>query len=353
MKKILFRADGNAQIGAGHIMRCLSIGEAARDIGMECVYVTADDSFESLIQGKGFSCRVLRTFYSDMESELAQFETILKEEQPQTIVIDSYAVTDNYLKRLKQYGITVYIDDLYTFAYPVDMLVNYNIYAEKKGYESLYSGSHITLPDFLLGTEYVPLRQEFQLQEIPEFREKVSDILVSVGGADPEHMALKIMNGLIRDREIAGKCQFHFVIGSLEPDKMQIRRTAASYPWIVLHENVQCMSELMLKMDLAISAAGSTLYELSSCGVPAITYVLADNQISGALAFERYGIMVYAGDCRKETDFLQNLCREIMALSRDVEKRKSMRLRGREAVGGKGAERIIREIDEKFFTNMK
>ena len=35
MKKILFRADGNASIGAGHIMRCLSIGEAARELGLE------------------------------------------------------------------------------------------------------------------------------------------------------------------------------------------------------------------------------------------------------------------------------------------------------------------------------
>lgn len=348
MKKILFRADGNAQIGAGHIMRCLSIGEAARDMGMECVYVTADDSFARVIQEKGFSCRVLHTLYSEMESELVRLKDVLREEQPQVIVVDSYAVTADYLKQLKPYGKIVYIDDLCAFAYPVDMLVNYNIYAEKETYESLYTDSCTTLPDFLLGAKYVPLRREFQLVEVPEPREKVSDILVSAGGADPEHMALKIMNCLIREEEMAGKYRFHFVIGSLEPDKVQIRETAASYPWITLHENVHRMSVLMLKMDLALSAAGSTLYELSSCGVPTITYVLADNQIPGALAFEKHGIMVYAGDCRRKTDFFQNLCHEIMELSEDSEKRRSMSLRGMEVVGGKGAQRIIREIDKNF-----
>lgn len=38
------------------------------------------------------------------------------------------------------------------------------------------------------------------------------------------------------------------------------------------------MSELMQQCDMAVSAAGSTLYELCACGMPTITYVLADNQ---------------------------------------------------------------------------
>ena len=77
MKKILFRADGNASIGAGHIMRCLSIGEAARELGLECAYVTADPSFKKVIQDRGFSCMVMNTLYSDMDSEWAVLEPVL------------------------------------------------------------------------------------------------------------------------------------------------------------------------------------------------------------------------------------------------------------------------------------
>ena len=34
----LFRADGNASVGAGHVMRCLSIADAARDNGMSWLH---------------------------------------------------------------------------------------------------------------------------------------------------------------------------------------------------------------------------------------------------------------------------------------------------------------------------
>ncbi len=343
MKKILFRADGNAAIGAGHIMRCLSIGEAARELGMECAYVTADPSFERLIQEKGFSCTVMDTIYSDMDSEWTVLAPVLTQYQPDTVFIDSYYVTTDYLKRLRTYGKTVYLDDVLAFAYPADILINYNIYADRRDYESLYAGSGTETPRLLLGTKYVPLRREFQLRKVLPVRERVEHILVSVGGADPERMALKFLNCFIQDKELAGRCQFHFILNSLEPDKETIKEIAAPYPWILLHENVQCMSELMLKSDLAVSAAGSTLYELSACGVPTITYVLADNQIPGASEFEARGIMVNAGDCRRKTDFLAGVCRELKLLAADCGRRKDMAERGRKAADGTGAEQIVRE----------
>ncbi|TGY97662.1 UDP-2,4-diacetamido-2,4,6-trideoxy-beta-L-altropyranose hydrolase [Petralouisia muris] len=343
MKKILFRADGNAAIGAGHVMRCLSIGAAARELEIECVYVTADPSFEKMIQEKGFSCMVMNTLYSDMDSEWAALEHILNQYQPDTVFVDSYYVTSEYLKRLKQYGKTVYLDDVLAFPYPADILINYNIYAKRGDYESLYSGENVTMPRLLLGTKYVPLRKEFQLSEVLPVREPMENILVSVGGADPEHMALKFLNCFIQDRELAGRCQFHFILNSLEPDKEEIKEIAARHPWIVLHENVQRMSELMLKSDLAVSAAGSTLYELSACGVPAITYVLADNQILGAAEFEAQGIMINAGDCRKKPDFLAGVCRELKRLAADCGRRKDMAEKGRKAMDAAGAERIVRE----------
>lgn len=346
MKKILFRADGNAAIGAGHIMRCLSIGEAARELGMECAYVTADPSFERLIQEKGFSCTVMDTIYSDMDSEWTVLAPVLTQYQPDTVFIDSYYVTTDYLKRLRTYGKTVYLDDVLAFAYPADILINYNIYADRRDYESLYAGSGTETPRLLLGTKYVPLRREFQLRKVLPVRERVEHILVSVGGADPERMALKFLNCFIQDKELAGRCQFHFILNSLEPDREEIKAIAARHSWIFLHENVRCMSELMLKCDAAISAAGSTLYELSACGVPAITYVLADNQIPGALGFAERGIMVNAGDCRTKPDFLAGVCRELKLLAADSQRREDMSRKGRQTADGTGAERIVREVKD-------
>lgn len=48
-------------------------------------------------------------------------------------------------------------------------------------------------------------------------------------------------------------------------------------------------------MDICISAARTTLYEICACGVPLITYSLADNQIFGAKAFENLGLGINIG----------------------------------------------------------
>lgn len=63
----------------------------------------------------------------------------------------------------------------------------------------------------------------------------------------------------------------------------------------------------MQKCDIAISAAGSTLYELCATGIPAITYTLADNQLIAAEQFDKQGIMLSAGDCRDDEGFIVRL----------------------------------------------
>lgn len=70
---VLFRVDGNSQIGTGHIMRCLSLAEAFQERGIRPVFVLAEPDMGSLIRQRGFECRVLGTAYDHMENELPLF----------------------------------------------------------------------------------------------------------------------------------------------------------------------------------------------------------------------------------------------------------------------------------------
>ena len=67
---------------------------------------------------------------------------------------------------------------------------------------------------------------------------------------------------------------------------------------MTLHENVTDLSFLMRDCDLAVSAAGTTLYELCALGVPAVSFTMADNQLTAARAFADAGAIPCAGDIR-------------------------------------------------------
>ena len=340
---ILFRADGNEKTGSGHIMRCLSLADAAGDRGIGCCFVTAGAEFREIIEERGHKCVVLGTDYSDMESELPSLIKILNDARSDAIIVDSYCVTQAYLEALRHHERLIYIDDLAAFAYPVDVLINYNIYAPDMGYERLYAQKE--RPVLLLGAQYAPLRREFQNMGFRRPSEKAGNVFVSTGGADSEHIALRLIQYLKSHRN--PRYTFHFLLGAMNRDREEIENLVRNMSNIVIHKNVTNMRELMCSCDAAISAAGSTLYELCACSVPIITYILADNQIAGARKFADRGLALLAGDARSEANFCDTLLCELDTLARDYTLRMAMAERAYSVVDGKGADRVISAITER------
>ena len=337
---ILFRVDGNSRIGSGHVMRCLSLADAAGERGIPCCFVTAGAEFQSMIQDRGYQCAVLGTDYADMESELPALTKLLSEGKPDAVIIDSYFVTESYLNALRPFGKLIYIDDLAASAYPVDALVNYNIYAPDMGYEKLYGQKE--KPVLLLGPKYAPLRREFQNMAFRRPAENVRNILVSTGGADSEHIGLRFIRYLKTGH--GEQYTFHFLMGAMNRDREEIERLAQGMENIVLHKNVKDVRELMTSCNVAISAAGSTMYELCACSLPIITYILADNQIAGAKKFAALGLALSAGDARTDEDFCGVLLDRLEKLAMDYDLRAAMAERAHGVVDGRGAERVIDAI---------
>jgi len=95
----------------------------------------------------------------------------------------------------------------------------------------------------------------------------------------------------------------------------------------------------MQEADLAVSAGGTTLYELCAVGIPAISYSFADNQLYNVKQFDEDGIIEYAGDARYE-DIVANVMNLCARYSADADLREERSLRMQQAVDGKGAGRI-------------
>ena len=253
------------------------------------------------------STRMLSSYKStDMEAELPEMIEILKacdKEQKPILLIDSYNVTERYLRELSEYAYIAYIDDLRQLDFEYDLLINYD-YVNKENILS-YEESYSKAKKKLLGLAYTPLREQFAMTKRSVAgvwdRERVvspiKNVLIASGGSDPEHALLRISEVLMDIPNL----QIHLLVGKLCNDRKEILELSEKNPKISVHENVTDMAGLLTQMDMAVSAAGTTLYELCACSVATISYSFADNQIPGALAFDKAGVIPYAGDLRKES----------------------------------------------------
>ncbi len=324
-------------------MRCLSLAAVFKNKGYECIFLTADRSMEALITRSGYGNLCLDAQWRNPEGEMAQLLRLIKEYKPDFLVADSYFVTIPYLEELKRHVYLVCFDDLKPFRYPAHAVINYNLFSADMGYNGLYKGTGTVV---MLGPAYAPLREEFRHMPSRHIT-GIKNILLSSGGADPAGMTLFFLK--LAEKENRRDILFHIVIGPLNPAQEEIKRRACLLPNLRVYKNVKRMSALMAGCDLAVSAGGSTLYEICACGTPAITYALADNQIENAVKFESAGYMMYAGDCRAGDSFKKNLAGRINEmLYLDAGKLNEISRREQALVDGRGGERIAEEMMKRI-----
>ncbi|ROR31532.1 UDP-2,4-diacetamido-2,4,6-trideoxy-beta-L-altropyranose hydrolase [Mobilisporobacter senegalensis] len=339
---IYFRVDGNEQIATGHVMRCISIAQAIVENGEDCTFIISDDYPKKLIQSKGFPTLNINSKWNDLELEIERLIELIREKEIKKLIVDSYFVTKKYLKEIGRHVRIIYIDDLNLFTYPVDMIINYANYYPKFNYESLYNLKNIKL---LLGCEYVPLRKEFsQLERENEINNPARTVLITTGGSDTYNIASRLLIEIIEQKKYEN-INFHVVSGVFNQHLSQLQMLEKTYNNIFLHYNVEKMSELMMKCDIAVSAGGTTLYELCACGVSTICFAIADNQINGVEDFGHNNIMIYAGDVSKNINIvIQNILKGIALLYQNDQLREIYSKRMTNLVDGCGASRIAYEI---------
>ena len=332
---ILIRADANEKIGTGHVMRCLSVARAFMSRGENVLFVTADHCGDKLIRDRGFETVCLNTEWERLDCEVPALIETIKVRAAKLLLVDSYFVTEDYFKKLSPYIKLAYIDDMNQAVWDVDYLINYNIFAPCSDY-SPYGKTRAKL---LLNPMYAPLRDEFKGRPEHTTKERITDILVSAGGVDPERVSERLIKAVSPNYP---EIIFHFVVGALNPRINELMNYQGRN--IVLHINEKHMASLMESCDVAISAAGTTLYELCAAGIPTITYSLADNQIAAAMQFEKQGIMLNAGDCRGNKGFEDRINACLQKMLKSVGLRRKMSGKMQMLVDGKGADRIASSV---------
>lgn len=382
---IYIRTDGNSKIATGHLVRCLCIAQALESLGKSvCFLVSDEDSFcllkdlaTSVFSDYKFSfdVKILETAcYDNLEMEIEELSVLLTPAAPllnsgttlpdpdnsslpghkilhknnlpfrkPVIFVDSYFVTEHYFACLSEFAKVAYMDDLRSFDYKVDLVVNYDIIppARKQEYHLSYTNAKVSL----LGAEYTPLRRQFQNQEVI-LRNTLKKILITTGGSDPYDFTSTLSAYLL---SLKLEIELHVVVGRLFKNTELLEELTNQYPSLHLHYNVSDMASLMKQCDYAVSAAGTTLYELCALGIPSISISMADNQIPMAETFAQTDAVPYAGDIRvlKIEDMNEILCRiseHLISLLNNSSKRFGQHQKMRQLVDGNGAIKIAEEL---------
>ena len=293
----------NQTIATGHVMRCLAIADELSENNIVCVFVIADDNAKEIIRSKGYECIVLDSIWNDLDSEIDAISELIEDRGIKRLLIDTYQVTDAYLRALYKITYTIYIDDLNQFIYPVHSLVCYANYWKKFLFEKRYrkaveDGVIDIMPQMYLGCDYVPLRREFRGEDIKGISEDVNEILVMSGGADPFHAIKKILCNISLNKYST----INVICGKYNTDYNELIQVYGVRENVHLYRAVDNLIDFMKSADLAISAGETTLYELCAVGTPTITYSIADNQIDNVKQFDEDKLMAYAGDLRGEEE---------------------------------------------------
>ena len=283
---VFIRLDGNATIGSGHAMRCLSVANELQKLGVCVRFLVSDEDSRAFVAQRGIQAEAVGgnplRFVAEDGSRLAAAVG-----RGSVVLVDSYAVTPEFFEAAAAAGAKIaYLDDTYTFErgvleqpvpYRVRMVLNYGFGFSQSQYEAVYAQTGTKL---LIGPRYALVRDLFQpLAGSFEVRSNVERVLVTSGSTNPNGVLERMAAGCVKALPHA---QVNVVVGgAAEFD-------AALVPGpVVEHRNITNMAPLMTQADLVVSAAGTTLYELCILGAPTVAVPIVDNQLINIQGFSR------------------------------------------------------------------
>lgn len=344
MRELFIRTDATPEIGAGHIMRCLALAQGLRRM-TECTV-----TFVSRLKGAEFAERIKQAGCGLIELkrphpdpvDLKQTLERLRQRRGAWLVLDGYHFDTGYQAAIRNTGVPLIVFDDYQdrVHYHADIIINQNLGAEQVEY--------LADPDTLVlaGADYVLLRPEFQSMrgKIADPRDvppRARNLLVTMGGADPDNVTLKVMHALAAN-PVDG-LHMRIVVGPSNPHEAVLKAALEGMDAELIRG--ANMPALMAEADLAVTAAGSTCWELAYLGVPMLCVVLTENQAAIARELDALGAAQSLGWA---PDLLpENVSSAVAAACIDAEWRSAASRAGALLVDGKGPKRIARAIMEK------
>ena len=349
---VLIRADSSAAVGAGHLMRMLALAGGCQRLGMGVTFAVGNVPGTIARKITDAGCKIHAvTSKSGSNEDADQTRALATDLNADWLVLDGYCFNDDYQSLAKpEASLLMVVDDFgHGQHFNADLVLNQNTYADASRYQEL--------PDtrVLCGIRYTMLKPEFEKQRVAEVKNQkvratAKKILVTMGGSDTENYTLPVMQALAEiDNCRADNIFVDCVIGPNFAHEEVLRAFERSSKFSFrIHRNVDRMDVLMRNTDLAITAGGSTCYELAKLGVPAIAIPTADNQVPVVKDLSKRNTLCRfkASQVERSVEPSQQsvLSKFIKTIIDDAPQRQAMSDAGRKLIDGLGVNRVARAM---------
>jgi len=292
-QRIYFRVDASADIGVGHVFRCLSLANYFSQIGYQCSFICkyhVSAPF-SLIESAGYSLYKLpleKEFEASDEysewlgsSEQWDAQSILNLNLPKAnlLVVDHYGISAQWEAEVANLADKILvIDDLANRNHQCDYLVDTAIGRTLEEYEALVSENCECLigPNFsILKQEFTYLRKHAEQKRIKQ--NKIEHVLVAMGGTDPKKLTLMALMA-IEQLESYPKVTVILSSSCTWLDELKAHISSRQLNWVTLKIDIQDMPQEILNADFAIGAFGVGAIERCYLGLTSLNCVVAENQ---------------------------------------------------------------------------
>jgi len=336
-RTLLIRADAGAEIGAGHVMRCIALAQAWQKTGARTIFaLAAGAEFEERIRSEGAEIARISAKPGSPEDAVQTLHLCIHSEA-EWLVLDGYHFSSEYCRILENLSARLLLldDGPQRRLCNCDIVLNPDPDASIDAYPRRDGRTR-----FLLGPQYALLRREFLDSHFERLNvpEKAGRVLVTFGGSDPRNLTLQVLKALEIIDDL--KLEVTLVAGAGYQHRARLESAvkksshAAKLLW-----DAKAMPELMAKADLAITAGGGTCYELAFMKVPMIIITTAENQERAARTFGRVLAAVDAGWFSSlEESALAARFRNVIC---DPGLRRTLVENAARMVDGKGAQRVV------------
>lgn len=323
---LLVRADAGPAMGLGHVLRTLALAQAWQDRGGTVAYATIalPDRVRARLEREGVE--VLGADCAPGSPADVAWTRALAERRGARVVVDGYPLGVPFANALVDAGLRVLlVDDEGTEAPIRAMVLNQNLH----GRRPLYPRAAGTV---LAGIGYAMLRRELLRVPRPPIAACARTALVTFGGADPAGLTETAARALVD----AGVERVVAVVGPAASAR------DFACPGVEVHVDPPEFFALAASADVAVAAAGSTVWELAWLGVPMALVSTAPNQEPTLAAVVGAGLAIGLGDAAAFR--ASSPVATLAALLGDAALREALARRGRALVDGGGAGRVAEAL---------